>query len=468
MKKEKAILFGAIIALTAFVAGLVEIRTHAQSPVSPATQSPAPSTQSPMPALPDTQNTFDIQGRSRYLVGPGDLLDVRVFGQPDLNSTVEIDDQGTISSLPFLEEPIPAMCHTEKDIQKAIAKAYSRYLRNPKVSVRVTDRRSRPPAVVFGAVRAPTRIQMMRRVRLHELLVAAGGVSLGASGKIQIIHTEREMCPQDSIPTPDIADMFIEKPLTSSTYDKAPSTDVPVTTPVSGQVDRAATNSVPNTSSSTATPLVTKSEAASSFAGQQGGNPVAKPDEKSVSIKPDDQTTAKSDDKTEAANLMNPWDGKRLIGPSDIGKVEIYEIDTVRNGVGSTDPYIRPGDIVIVTEGEPIYLTGYFNAPREIVMKDNMTLVRAVAMAGGLQKLAKSTIYVYRQVKGKVGPEKMMVDYNAIREGKKPDLPLQAYDIIDARPQSSFSPENLRQMFLGIGKGTLGSVGGSLPYRILY
>lgn len=211
---------------------------------------------------------------------------------------------------------------------------------------------------------------------------------------------------------------------------------------------------VSNNSTSAASPSSTtsKPQAVSSFAGQQGSKPVAK-----------------TDDKTEASEATDPSGQKKpLLGPLDIGHIDIYEIDTVRNGVGSTDPYIRPGDIVIVTEGEPIYLTGYFNAPREIVMKDNMTLVRAVAMAGGLQKLAKSTIYIYRQVKGKVGPDKMMVDFNAIREGKKPDVPLQAYDIIDARPQSSFSPENMRQMLLGIGKGTLGNVGGSLPYRILY
>src|SRR5437016_6342658 len=143
MKKEKAILISAVFALTAIVVAVVQIRTHAQSPASPVTQTPAPTTQSPMPGLPDTPNSVDIQGRSRYLVGPGDLLDVRVFGQPDLNSTVEIDDEGNISSLPFLEEPIPAMCHTEKDIQKVIAKAYSRYLKGPKVSVRVMGRRSR-------------------------------------------------------------------------------------------------------------------------------------------------------------------------------------------------------------------------------------------------------------------------------------------------------------------------------------
>ena len=444
MKKEKAILISAVFALTAIVAAVVEIQTHAQSPASPVTQSPAPTAQSPMPALPDTANPVDVQGRSRYLVGPGDLLEVRVFGQPDLNSTGEIDDEGNISSLPYLEVPIPAMCHTEKDIQKAIAKAYSVYLKAPKVSVRVTDRRSRPPAVVFGAVRAPTRIQMMRRARLHEVLVAAGGVTLTASGKIQIVHTEREVCPQDSIPTPDIADALGDKPLTSPIFDKTAGTE---------KAGAAVSAPVSNNSSATGSPAVSNRQAVSSFSAQQGGKPVEK--------KTDEKAT--TSDATDVTAAQKP-----LLGPSDIGHIDIYEIDTVRNGVGSTDPYIRPGDIVIVTEGEPIYLTGYFNAPREIVMKDNMTLVRAVAMAGGLQKLAKSTIYIYRQVKGKVGPDKMMIDFNAIREGKKPDFPLQAYDIIDARPQSSFSAENLRQMFLGIGKGAVGGVGGGLPYRILY
>ena len=441
MKKEKAILFIAIFVMTAFVARVVEIQTHAQSPV-PQNQSPAPSSQSPMPELPGEANSVDVQGRSRYLVGPGDLLDVRVFGQPDLNSTVEIDDEGNISSLPFLDEdPIPAMCRTEKDIQKLIAKAYSKYIKNPKVSVRVNERRSRPPAVVFGAVRAPTRIQMMRRVRLHELLVAAGGVTLGASGKIQIVHTEREMCPQDSIPTPDIAEMSTDKPLTSLSEEKASKLE---------QSETAVMSPVSNTSSPT---VALNPQTASAFKGQQDNKPgPAKPEDKK-----------RSEDDAADSSAQKP-----LVGPLDIGRIETFEIDTVRNGVGSTDPYIRPGDIVIVTEGEPIYLTGYLNAPREIVMKDNMTLIRAVAMAGGIQKTAKHDIFIYRQVKGKVGPDKIKVDYDAIKDGKQPDFPLQAYDIIDVRPQSSFSPENLRQIFLGLGRGAITNVGGSLPYRVLY
>src|SRR5207253_367120 len=45
----------------------------------------------------------DNQGVRHYRLGPGDLIDVRVFGQPDLNSQAEIDEDGNISSLPFVE-----------------------------------------------------------------------------------------------------------------------------------------------------------------------------------------------------------------------------------------------------------------------------------------------------------------------------------------------------------------------------
>src|SRR6476620_5381792 len=100
---------------------------------------------------------IDTQGIRNYLLGPGDTLDVRVFGQSDLNAVVEVDSDGNINSLPFLESPISAKCRTEKDVQKDIIKAYGKILKNPQVSVHIVDRKSRKPATVFGAVRQPAR-----------------------------------------------------------------------------------------------------------------------------------------------------------------------------------------------------------------------------------------------------------------------------------------------------------------------
>src|SRR5882724_4158110 len=138
----------------------------------------------------------DSQGIRNYLLGPGDVLDVRVFGQPDLNAMAEVDSDGNISSLPFLETPIPARCRTEKQVQKDISLAYSKYLKNPQISVRISERKSRQPATITGGVRQPARIQMQRKVRLNELVAASGGFTERAAGTIQILHTEPVMCPE--------------------------------------------------------------------------------------------------------------------------------------------------------------------------------------------------------------------------------------------------------------------------------
>src|SRR5438552_8381018 len=140
------------------------------------------------PEISPSSSSIDNMGIRRYLLGPGDILDVRVFGQPDLASTVEIDEDGNISSLPFIEDPIPARCRNEKEVQKSITDAYSKYLLKPRVSVRILQRNSRQPAVVFGAVRLPSRVTMVRRLRLHEVLVTAGGITQNASGTIDVLH----------------------------------------------------------------------------------------------------------------------------------------------------------------------------------------------------------------------------------------------------------------------------------------
>src|SRR5919106_4584665 len=141
-------------------------------------------------------SSLDVQGIKSYLLGPGDVLDIRVFGQPELSSSVQVDSDGNLSSLPFLEKPIVAKCRTDKEVQKDITIAYSKFINNPQVSVRISERNSRQPATVFGAVRAPTRVEMKRKVRLNELMAVAGGVTGRASGTILIPHTEPVRCPE--------------------------------------------------------------------------------------------------------------------------------------------------------------------------------------------------------------------------------------------------------------------------------
>src|SRR5262245_54372055 len=129
-----------------------------------------------------------------YSLGPGDVLEIKVFGQPDLSVNAQIDGEGNLSSLPFLQ-PIKAKCRAEKQIQQDITAAYARLVNEPQVSVRVLERNSHQPATIFGAVRQQARVPVQRTIRLNDLIAAAGGFSDKTAGTIQVLHTEPLMCP---------------------------------------------------------------------------------------------------------------------------------------------------------------------------------------------------------------------------------------------------------------------------------
>ena len=329
---------------------------HAQDPQQQPSEAPPVPQQSP---------GLDIQGIKSYLLGPGDVLDVRVFGQPELSSTVQVDSDGNLSSLPFLDKPIKAKCRIDKEVQKDIAAAYAKFINNPQVSVRISERNSRQPATVFGAVRQPTRVEMKRKVRLNELMAVSGGFTERASGTIQILHTEPLMCPEPG-------------------------------------------------------------------------------------------------EETEAA----PIDGTKI-------PLQIVKISELRSGKLEANPVIRPGDYVLVTEAEPVYITGAVLSPGGIYLREQLMLSRAIAMVGGARKEAKlSDVRVYRQVPGSTNQEVIHVDVAAIKKQQKPDFLLQPYDVIEVGEAGMFSAGRIGPTLLGAltggMTGAISTTGMYLPNRIIY
>ena len=348
MKVKKTLVLVALVCMFASLAGAQE-----QQQQQPSTPTGSQS------------SSLDIQGIKAYLLGPGDVLDVRVFGQPELSSQVQVDSDGNLSALPFLETPIKAKCRTDKEVQKDIAIAYAKFINNPQVSVRISERNSRQPATVFGAVRQPTRVEMKRKVRLNELMAVSGGFTERASGTIQILHTEPLMCPEPG-------------------------------------------------------------------------------------------------EEAEAA----PIDGTRI-------PLQIIKISELRAGKADANPVIRPGDYVLVTEAEPVYITGAVMSPGGLYLRDQLMLSRALAMVGGARKEAKlNDVRIYRQVPGSANQEVISVDVAAIKKNQKPDFLLQAYDVIEVSESGMFSSNRIGQTLMGALTGGLSGVvsstGTLLPSRVLY
>ncbi len=137
-----------------------------------------------------------------YLLGPGDILDLRVFNETQFDGTLEVSSNGTII-VPFVEVPISAGCRRLEDVRADVVAALGKMLRKPQVNLQIRERRSRVPAVVYGAVQQPQRFEMNRRVKLLELISYTGGFTEKASGTIQITHTQATICaePEDTVVT---------------------------------------------------------------------------------------------------------------------------------------------------------------------------------------------------------------------------------------------------------------------------
>lgn len=126
-------------------------------------------------------------GDTRYRIGPGDVLDVRVARAPELSREAVRVDQGGMIRMPMLTDDIPAACLTEGELAQNIAKLYLKYKNDPHVDVFVREFQSQPVAVI-GAVKGAAQFKLQRRVRLLELLSFAGGPTDSAGQNVQIVH----------------------------------------------------------------------------------------------------------------------------------------------------------------------------------------------------------------------------------------------------------------------------------------
>lgn len=128
-----------------------------------------------------------------YLIGPGDEVTGKVLGEPQFDFVTTVDEDGRIE-VPFFEKPISARCKTERELRIEVAKLLAKYLKSPQLSLRVTQRNSRPPVSIYGEVRQQQQVVLTRRARLLELLSFAGGVTEKSGGMIQVFRTRPPIC----------------------------------------------------------------------------------------------------------------------------------------------------------------------------------------------------------------------------------------------------------------------------------
>jgi len=140
--------------------------------------------------------------RRDYRIGPGDVLQVDVAGEPEMRRKVKVMEQGTIR-LPFIDRDLTVAGLSEIEVAALLRESYLSVLKDPQVTIFVEEYNARM-ASIAGAVNQPKQVALTREIRLYDLISLAGGVSDKAGTIAQLIHTR----PEDSLETIDLRDLI--------------------------------------------------------------------------------------------------------------------------------------------------------------------------------------------------------------------------------------------------------------------
>jgi polysaccharide export outer membrane protein len=139
---------------------------------------------------PPVVTTLQAQQRP-FRIGPFDTVSVQVFGATELDRTGMVDGSGTFG-MPLIG-PVAAAGLTTGELADAISERLrGRYLKDPQVSVNVTEVRSQR-VTVDGAVRQPGIYPVVGRMTLQEAIATAKGTdALARLSQVVVFRTVGE------------------------------------------------------------------------------------------------------------------------------------------------------------------------------------------------------------------------------------------------------------------------------------
>ena len=126
-----------------------------------------------------------------YLIGPGDRMEIFVWGNEELSSSSVVRPDGKISTR--LVEEIAASGKTSTQLARDIEAAYAEYVKHPVVSVIVNGFVGVPEQQVrvVGEATQPRSVPYRKFMTLLDLMIDVGGITEFASGNDSVlIRTE--------------------------------------------------------------------------------------------------------------------------------------------------------------------------------------------------------------------------------------------------------------------------------------
>jgi polysaccharide export outer membrane protein len=135
---------------------------------------------------------------------------------------------------------------------------------------------------------------------------------------------------------------------------------------------------------------------------------------------------------TATAASMCEASGQNESDQSEASVLDNYTLTDTLKGEDKSNPYVRPGDVITVTEAEQAFVVGNVLRPMAIPLRERITVSRAIAMSGGTMPDTKGErVRIVRQPPGSTTKTEIFVNLKAIDKQKSEDIVLQGGDIVD-------------------------------------
>jgi polysaccharide biosynthesis/export protein len=130
------------------------------------------------PPIPSTVGNVDYN----YHIGPSDVVNVIVWRNPELSMSVPVRPDGKITT-PLIDD-LPAIGKTPSELEREMEKALVKYIRDPVVTVVVTNfvGPTSEQVRVIGEAARPQALPYRRDMTVLDVMIAVGGLTDFADG----------------------------------------------------------------------------------------------------------------------------------------------------------------------------------------------------------------------------------------------------------------------------------------------
>jgi polysaccharide biosynthesis/export protein len=144
-------------------------------------QAPATSSVAPPPSVPAPVTAPVADVSPNYIVGPGDTLQIFVWRNPELSTTVPVRPDGKITT-PLVQDMV-AVGKTPSVLARDIEKVLEEFIRSPQVNIIVSNPVSAFSQIkVVGQVSTPQSIAFREGMTVLDAVLASGGLGPYAAG----------------------------------------------------------------------------------------------------------------------------------------------------------------------------------------------------------------------------------------------------------------------------------------------